>query len=92
MRARTGRHRRRASHAPPPRSTRSTRTTRIPRSTRTVHPSHTRLAAAFPALLGPGRRAAWRRYCLRRTAATVLALTGCALVFLAGATQATLTG
>lgn len=83
---RTGRHRHRATHAPPSRSTRSTH------STRTGRPSHTHLASAFPALLGPGRRAAWRRYCLRRAAATVLALAGCGLVFLAGATQATLTG
>lgn len=41
-----------------------------------------RLTRAFPGLLGPGRRAAWRRYCVRRAFAVSLVLCGFALAAL----------
>lgn len=83
-----GRHRRSAALSRP--------TSGRHRSDHRTTPTHPRqtlrhhLATSFPALLGPGRRAAWRRYCLRRATAAVLALAGCGLVFLAGASQAPL--
>jgi len=40
------------------------------------------LSQAFPGLLGPGRRAAWRRYCLRRALSIALILSGFAIVAL----------
>ena len=44
----------------------------------------TGLTEAFPGLLGPGRRAAWRRFVLRRVAATALVVAGYALALTAG--------
>lgn len=41
-----------------------------------------RLQRAFPGVLGPGRAAAWRRYCVRRALAVALVLSGFALAFL----------
>lgn len=84
-----GRHRRSAALSRPPSGCHRTRTpTRRRRHPR--QPLRHHLATSFPALLGPGRRAAWRRYCLRRATAALLALAGCGLVFLAGAAQAPL--
>ncbi|MCA1781831.1 MAG: hypothetical protein ABR500_14755 [Dermatophilaceae bacterium] len=47
-----------------------------------MHP-RLRLAGAFPGLLGPGRRAAWRRFVLRRTAAVAMVITGYAIALTA---------
>lgn len=41
-------------------------------------------AAVFPALLGPGRRAAWRRFVLRRVLAVGLVTTGYAVALFTG--------
>jgi hypothetical protein len=43
-----------------------------------------RLAEALPALFGPSRRAAWRRFVIRRALAATLVLTGVAVAFSAG--------
>lgn len=49
----------------------------------------TRVGSAFPALLGPGRRAAWRRFVIRRALAVALILGGYGLALAAGAVAAT---
>lgn len=44
-----------------------------------------RLSASFPGLLGPSRRAAYRRFVLLKALSVALMAIGCALAFLAGA-------
>ncbi|MDO5504309.1 MAG: hypothetical protein Q4G67_14175, partial [Actinomycetia bacterium] len=56
------------------------------RAWRTQH--RDRLGAALPGLFGPSRRAAWRRFVLRRVLAAALIAVGLALAFFAGMTTA----
>ena len=63
------------------------------RHRRTVRPRRARVtparaSSAFPALLGPGRRAAWRRFVIRRVLAVLLVVAGYGLALVAGTAAA----